>query len=508
MITIVKSPAQYSPAGNPIIFQVTSNDINILYFNVQLINVPSGDTISNLKYYVRPDFTNGVSFNLSDILSNLVETKINSSSQVLAAPIPQATVSYRLVITERINQNGTVVNGATYSNTNDKFTVWNGEFSRLLMSAYVQDKWVANSTTPAKFLSLKEQISKQSGTSTEQLYFINRDNLAKQCRIRTYDVSGNQNHLYVASIPSGDMVRFNVAPKVIYNLYNTDFSTVGHYRVDLLDANSNVVSEEKVYKYVGYKCTLQPVNILFTNSLGGLESFTFFNPIQTTSVSKTMLKQNVLQMNNGIYSDNKDGVLNQSDRIINVNSTSTFKVFSDVLTDHETIMLMELIISKNVYVELSDNKTLVPITITNNNYQVLLRKTNGFKLNRLELNYTAQSGFIPSKSELFGSGTGSAQIQFQDMPLPPDGNEGVGIMMQNRTIPITYNLQKVFTLNDVPAGDAVLTVNGNILMRSNTPTFNDMGDWYGEVINGSFKITLNADVYVEDIMSIVYVKQV
>ncbi|RZK11289.1 MAG: hypothetical protein EOO43_19450 [Flavobacterium sp.] len=355
---------------------------------------------------------------------------------------------------------------------------------------------------------MKEQISKQSGTSTEQLYFINRNNLAKQCRIRTYDVLGNQTHLFNAPIPSGDMIRLNVAPKVINNIFNIDFGSVGHYRVDLLNADGNVVSEEKVYKYVGYKCTLQPVNLLFTNSLGGLESFTFFNPIEDMTVSKTSLKTNVLQMNNGIYSDNKDGVLNESDRVIDVTTTSKFRVFSDVLTDNETIMLKELVTASKVFVELSDNRTLVPVTITNNNYAVALRRTNGFKLNRLELTYTVQSGFIPSKSALFGSGEGSAQIQYQDLPMPPEGGEGTGVMMQNRNIPITSDLQKVFTLNDVPSGDSVLTVNGNLLMRSTTPTFDDLGDWYGEVINGSFRITLNADVYISDVMSLVYVKSI
>lgn len=70
------------------------------------------------------------------------------------------------------------------------------------------------------------------------------------------------------------MIRLNVSLKVIYNLYNTDFATVGHYRVDLLNASGNAVSKEKVYKFVGCKCTLQPINLLFTDSLGGLESFT------------------------------------------------------------------------------------------------------------------------------------------------------------------------------------------------------------------------------------------
>ena len=388
MITIVKTPSEYTPAGNPIIFQVVSDNPNIIYFNVQLLEVPSGDTINFFNFYVRPDYLNGVSFNLSDVLSNLVETDINNSSQAVAIPLTDATVSYRLIITEKLNSNGSIVNGDTYSNGNDKFTVWDAELSRVLFTNYNQDNWVANSNGRAKFLSLKDNVSKQSSTSTEHLYFLNKNNLAKQCRIRTFNSAGAQNQVYLPALPGGDMLRLNVAPKAINKLFNTDFASVDHYRIDLLDGNGNVVSEEKVYKYVNHKCTLQPINILFTNSLGGVESFTFFNPIETVNVTKTSLKTNVLQMNNGIYSDSRDGIINQSQRTINVTTTSSFKVFSDVLTDHETIMLQELITSKNVYIELSDNQTLMPITIINNNYQVLLRRTNGFKLNRLEITYT------------------------------------------------------------------------------------------------------------------------
>lgn len=398
MISIVKAPSAYTPVGNPILFQVTSNNPDIVYFLVQVVETGTGNTIINQKYYIRPDYINGVSFNLSDVLSNLVDTQINNSGEVVAVALTGSTISYRLIITEKLNQSGTIVSGAVYNNVADKFTVWNAELSRLLFTGYVQDEYVANSNIPAKFLSMKDQISKQSGTSTEHLYFVNRGDLAKQCRIRTFDSAGVQNHFYLAPIPTGDMVRLNVSPKVIHNLYNTDFSNVGHYRVDLLNASGNVVSEEKVYKYVTYKCTLLPINLLFTNSLGGLESFTFFNPIESMTIGKTSLKTNILQMNNGIYSDNSNGVLNESDKVINVISTATFKVFSDVLTDNETIMLKELITAPKVFVELSDNKTLVPVTITNNSYNVALRRTNGFKLNRLEISFSVQSGFISSKA--------------------------------------------------------------------------------------------------------------
>ncbi|WP_316736272.1 hypothetical protein [Pedobacter aquatilis] len=424
MITIQNAPASFTPAGNPIIFQLTSDNSNIVYFQVQVVQVPSNQTIINQKFYVRPDYPNGVSFNLSSILSNLVETKVNNSPNVLAAAIDDASVSYRLIITEKINDNGVVISGAVYNVPTDNYTVWNAKFDRLLFTVYNQNEYVVNGSYTCKFLSLKEQISKQSATSTEHLYFIN-NGLAAKARIRLYNIAGVQVANYIANLPAGNVIRLNVSPKTLYNLYGADFTNIGHYRVDLLDGFDNVVSQEKVYLFGGYPCHLQPVNLLWTNSLGGVESFTLFNPIESIAVAKTKLKTNPLQLDNGVYSDHSNGIINPTEKLISSSSESTFKIFSDVLTDEETIMLKELITSENVYLELSDNQTLLPINIKETNYDVLLRRTNGYKLNRLNISYSTQSGFIPSKSDLFGSGVGSASIQFINMPVPPTYNNGV-----------------------------------------------------------------------------------
>ncbi|MCX2474085.1 hypothetical protein OQZ33_07065 [Pedobacter sp. MC2016-05] len=425
MINIVNAPFPYQPVGNTNVFQITSSDERIVYFLVEVINAVSNQIIASLKFHVRPDTPNGVSFNLSDILSSQVETKINNSNEAIALAIDDASITYRLAITEYINVDGKIIQGDFYSHTNDKYTVWDASFDRLLFTAYIQDKHVTNSNFKAKFLSLKEQISNQTGTSSEHLYFINQNNLAVKTRIRVYDTNGTQINLFEANLPSGVVIRLNVSPKTIYHLFNADFSNVGHYRVDLIDINGHVVSEEKVYKYTSDACNLQPINLLFTNSLGGVESFTFFNPIESIQVTKTSLKTNVIQLVNGVYSDNQNGLVNPTERIISSSAVSTFKVFSDVLSDNETIMLKELITSKSVWVELNDNKTLIPITITNSSYNVNLRRTNGYKLNRPEVSFTTQTGFIPSSSDLFGEGNNNVMIQFQDMPLAPTYNNGV-----------------------------------------------------------------------------------
>lgn len=424
MISITNAPYTYAPAGNPIVFQVQSNNSAILYFAVSIVEAVSGNIIGNFNYHVRPDLPQGASLNLSDILSNLVQVGLNNSLNTLASNIDSATLAYRLIITEKVVVNGLVEDGATYNNTNDRYYTWDANFDRLLFHTYLPDDFVINVNQPIKFLNLKNQFSNTTGTSAEYLYFLNAGALAKKCRIRVYDPTGVQIHNYVANLPTGLMQRLIVSPKAINACYGTDFSVVGHYRVDLLGASDNVLSETKVYKYTGDACYLQPVNFIFSTSLGSYETFTFYNPKESISTNKTTLKSNVLQLNNGLYSDNVNGVLNQSDKIINTSSTSSYTAFSNFLSDDEFVYLRELVSSKNVYVELSDNITLVPVTIKNTSYNINLKYNTG-KLNRLEITYEAQAGFIPSKSDLFGTGNGSSQIQFLDLPLPVQSNNGI-----------------------------------------------------------------------------------
>lgn len=386
MISITKTPYTYQPAGNDSIFQIESNSPNIISFIVKILESTSGEVIFNGNYYVRPDHTTGVSFNLSNVLSNFVQVSLNNSISI-AEVINGSTLTYRLSIIERLAIDGQTVNGESYNSIEDKFTVWDAKIDRILFKGFQPNDYVINSTSLAKFLDIKPSISKQTLTSNEHLYFINGDASAKQVRIRTFNFQGVETNAFIEDLPDGLMVRLNVSPKYLFSTYDVDATRVNEYKVDLLDEDSEVISETKTYKLVSDSCYLEPINFLFTNSKGGVTSYVFYNPTRTINTTKTTLKSNILQLNSGVYSDNVNGILNQSERIINTNSTSTYTVFSNPLSDVETIYLSELISSSNVYIQLLD-ETLVPITIKNSNYQVALRKTNGGKLHRLEIQYS------------------------------------------------------------------------------------------------------------------------
>jgi hypothetical protein len=166
------------------------------------------------------------------------------------------------------------------------------------------------------------------------------------------------------------------------------------------------------------------VNIHFVNTLGALETFQFFNPRESIEVSKTTIKKHPFKLDSsGTYSDINNGVFNADEEILNVNSKANYRVITNPLTDAESIWLKELIASKQVYVELISG-ALVPVMIKNNNYNVLLKKYSGGKLNRLELEYSVAGGIIPTNESFYGyGGNDSSQIITLDIDTTPEQSD-------------------------------------------------------------------------------------
>ncbi len=422
-ITITKAPYNVSPSGNYSLFTISSNITNLIYFQLDVIEINNNKIITSSKYFPRPNNPSEVSFDLSTILKNLVETEVNNDNAVIASVV-DGTLEYRLKITEYIASGADIITGEVYDNLNDKYLIWDAELDRVLFNKYNQYSFNVNDNQPIHFLSTKQQITKQSSTSAELLYFLNSNNIATKVRINLYKSNGDLKDSIVVPLPEGDLIRLNVSAKILNTIHDIDFSDVGHYRVELLNDLDEVKSETKAYILENAHCSYKPINIIYKNSLGGFDSWQFYNPIETVNITKTTMNTNVLRPdNNGQLNDNNNGVLNSDTKIINVKNKSTFKVFSDTLNDYESIALREIYTSSAVFVELQDN-TLVPITIKGNSYKVQQKYTNGTKGIRVELEF--ESLFIPSNYSL-GNGVelSSAMLLTNDLPVPVTPASGI-----------------------------------------------------------------------------------
>lgn len=405
MITFIQQPNKYTPVQNPIIFQIASDDSRIQYFTVQ-VQDNLGNIIQNLKIYTTPANRSGSYCDLSSILSNTVDYQLLPSANLFEST-PTVFQAYQLVIIEKLYDtvSGGIINGT--SSTTGIYYAWQGLIDRVNFSVFNYNNYVLTPTgTTTRFLTNKPTLSSIYRTSTEYLYFLN-DGQAGNANIKFYGKNnlliGNHN-LSLSGHTSG-CTRLDISPTTLNinfgialgddefgDMFDTPFgssysiSSTNYFTVGLTDLSGNTKSQVRTYALKDLGCTNIPVQILFSNQLGGYDSINFFNLRETIDVTKTSIAKNPFTLTNGVYSDNTNSVFNEENQVINVNSTSTYQVISDALRDVESVWLKELIKASKAFVMLS-NGLFYPITITSLSYPVQQKKYNT-ALIRLQLTFT------------------------------------------------------------------------------------------------------------------------
>ncbi len=405
MITFLQQPNKYTPVNNPIIFQIASDDSRIQYFTVQ-VQDNLGNIIQNLKIYTTPANRSGSYCDLSSILSNTVDYQLLPSVNLLEST-PALFQAYQLVIIEKLYDTvtGGIINGT--SSTTGVFYTWNALIDRVNFSMYNYTNYVMTATgTTARFLTNKPSISAVYRTSTEYLYYLN-DGQAGNANISFYGQNNRllgSHNLSLSGYTSG-CTRIDISPTTISSYFgvgladdefgdmfdtpfgsNYSISNTNYFTVGLTDLSGNTKGQVRTYVLKDIGCTNIPVQILFSNQLGGYDSINFFNPRETIDVTKTSIAKNPFSLTNGIYSDNSNSVFNEESQVINVSSTSTYQVISDALKDVESLWLKELIKASKAFVRLS-NGLFYPITVTSLSYPVQQKKYNT-ALIRLQLTFT------------------------------------------------------------------------------------------------------------------------
>lgn len=409
MISIVKQPQSYSPVSTPQVFQLTSDNANIIYFKVNVLDAVTNNIIASQRYYTLPNYQNGTVFDLSSLLSGLVDSQLLPGG--LIEEIKNIYQSYKLQITEAILNNNLVSDGASL--TTGTFTVWNGNLNRVQYQNYDYNKYLFNTgyTGSTVFLSNKPNYTSLNNTSSEYLYGL-ISGFTGTAVYRLYDGQSTLLGTYTTDFPTGiTAFRIDVSPKSIETNFGVQLTGTSYYTIAVNDGTIQK-SELKIYKYQpGYKNQI-PIEILFANKIGGFDSFTFFNPQETVDVTKTSINTYPFKFNSsGIYSSEDSGVYNQDTQVINVATTSTFSVVSGVLTDTLGRYLTELIESPKVYVKVLTGEFL-PIQITTTNYKILQKRYSTTN-NRLSFNFT-----IDSNADILVEETSSEYLPPNTCPVP------------------------------------------------------------------------------------------
>lgn len=383
-INIIHRPHSINPNSNLNTWVVNSDNPNLIYVLVEVIEPTSNGIITIKKVYPKPLQTN-IQFNLSDVLKNVCESVLIPNNELITVTkLP----SYKLKITEYVvDVNGNVIQGAVLNDSTINY-FFESQEGIIDYVGYTSNKYnIHNGEDKAKFLTNDQTVKKITITQKEYLKIFNTNGIGKKALIQLYDTDGDFLESVTIGIPTteGNVINLNMTRDVLLNhpSINEDTRTiVGQYKVTILSDTDVEVSESRLYIVYEDNCSMKETIIVYKNQLGGFDSVKFLNRVETVNVNKTYLNTSI---NKGITYSTDGKYLNNQD-VIDTNVTTSYQAYSDFLSDYESKQIKQLLLSNKVYAVVG--QFLVEITIDNKTYKVMQRHVNGGKKNRMDLNFT------------------------------------------------------------------------------------------------------------------------
>ncbi|WP_316841377.1 hypothetical protein [Pedobacter gandavensis] len=393
-INIIKTPELYTPAGNQIIYQITDDNVNLVYYKINLYDEVTYQKISSLNIYPTPAYRNGAFINLASILQNYVKTTIKKNDTIIES-LNGDIINYRIDIFKYTKNSNGDISWAPQPAIPSRY-VFNGSVPRVSFDSYDYTKLVCTTSNTGKFLTHKPDKSSIKFWGTEYLYFISHSNRITSAVFNFGYKGGNVITKEFAVATGTIMGRVNVSPRA-FTSNNIEVNDLEYFTVQLFNGVTPV-SEIRTYVADKFQCNAQPVNLIWKNEIGGIDSYTFQNPKETLSVERTNIKVNPYHINqSGYYSNSNDNIFKSDNQIINVTDKSTYSVVSDWLTNDEYKWLATIIKSKQVYVELTDGK-LLPVQLNDSSIRIENTKYSNSPL-QLTINFSCESGLNISWNE-------------------------------------------------------------------------------------------------------------
>jgi hypothetical protein len=397
MALSINPPYIFAPAG-VIPWVITSDNPNLVGFNVELFDYQSEALISSLKLRPTPSFQSGAYLDASKILSSAVRWELNNDPARVCVGMGRSVRSYALKFQERVLISGEVVDGELFETT-DPYYVFNAGLGRLGAANFMVTNYLASPANKFKFLTNQPNNKKTLPGSAEFLYFL-QNGLVPDLfvRVRTYrkdNSIADTKYERIIELDKYQMFRINCSIKSLKQSMNLVFDTVTRYSVDVCDGNLNPVSEERIYHVDKSECHLQYLNMLWVNQIGGIDTYTLIQPQDTISVQKQTLKTDPYTVVNGQYTDRSGGLLKPSEIIVENELLTTAKAHSRWISDEEAVWLGSVYTSKQVFIELGDY-SIVPVMVQGNNYTIPKQRYNPGQPMQVSFDLQLTRGIIPS----------------------------------------------------------------------------------------------------------------
>jgi len=386
MITIQSTPDKFTPAFNPVVFSITSDNYAQPDFKfVADVYSGSGTLLASLKYQPQVVGTDPVTIDVSRILHELVASdylKLNSVVNPSIVTTSGAAISdYSVQFGEQYNDT-VYANLASYSGY-----VFNGGVNNLRFAFY-DDATYLNKQFLTRF---SRQVARKRDSIMVSM--LQSDTTAiTGFGLAIFDVTGSS--LYTTTISntftslsstSSRLLHLHIGFDYLYDVLafsSTVYNNAAYYTITTTGGTSFRID---LYS----QCERFPgIRLHFLNELGGFDSFNF---MLDTKGSQTAERKQYLRQ----AANRRTGydATNRRFEVLNRNYYSTYKekvkAISDYLTDTESQLLGELLTSPLVYMEVDASQyggtgtVLIPMNITTMDYEV--KKSRVDKLFNLEL---------------------------------------------------------------------------------------------------------------------------
>ena len=419
-ITINQNPQLFTTIGNPMTFVVTST--NVAQPNFMFVcDVYRGATlITKMKAFPNPSTNKGY-FNVRESLRFFIgmNTDIGDGR---GFECPDMWTTYTIKFSEQY----TGASATTYDFTG---TVYCGAIDTLDFPEYDYNEYVCLGSVPldpVKLLTNRPQSTKavamvgsyyQSGylyvpcnrIATANIDYINiiyynadgsvlRDYYLETLN-RPFHASSDPNDNSVIAVPFMPWEVFNISGAYTSDSqdgeYNFPSAESGDYysiRLSKDTTGANYFSDE-YFVYLDVPCNrYEFTEIHFQNQLGGVDSYVFTKPRrEMQTITRVEASRPLLRENASTYDYT---IQDYSKYIASVDYQKTFNVLSDWLTDSEFEWLSEMVRSPRVWIRYTYNvagvptDALVPIIITDTNYNVWKRDFDSLKTLSVNFKYT------------------------------------------------------------------------------------------------------------------------
>lgn len=367
----------YAPSG----YGVSGNSISISANTVNASTTYTGSSLAVASFTGLSSFS-GFSFSATSTIST-IDPVYGSVMLGLYTPPPSGT-SITGVINGLVNAINSNIYGYSASATSSySFNV----YSRPSIPAIIGTNCAFN--FDGDITMLKPFQSGGSGTTVVVYHSVVPNSIIP--------FSGGTNIIPQSTgVTMDKMIRLQVSPKMLYANGVPTIPTGSQYQVTVTTEAGTPLTETRTYNVVDMECNLSYVNVLWTNSLGGVDSLQMINPQETVAKTKlTINKNNINTDSPTVYLTNN--VFNSDELNYASISKSSIKVYTQELTDVEAAWLVELINSKNVYIEgVGTSGILIPVKLVNTNYNIQQLKYLSNQTNQFQFEFAFPDNMLPA----------------------------------------------------------------------------------------------------------------